>query len=342
MLTPPSTLSERCLSDVLAEVWAIEAVKIDYAPVGFGSHHWRVRGADGTNWFATVDELEVRRRSPGDSVDEAFRRLGAALGTARALRDGGLDFVVAPVPGGAGEVIARAGTRFAMACYPLLAGRQFGWGEFRDERHRQAVLDMIVAVHRAPVCGPVLTDDFAVPHRDEVEWASAGAAPDCGPYAAGTANLLSDNVSAVREAWARYDALVAEARSEPPTETSSRTTNSVVTHGEPHAGNTMLTPAGWRLIDWDTALLAPPERDLWDLDPGDGSLLDAYAAATGSAPRPNLLELYRRRWDLTDLAEYVHRFRRPHSGSEDDDESWKGLREIVSRMAGHSPGDVTP
>ena len=53
----------------------------------------------------------------------------------------------------------------------------------------------------------------------------------------------------------------------------------VLTHGEPHPGNTMLTASGWVLIDWDTALAAPPERDLWSLDPGDGSVLDAYADA---------------------------------------------------------------
>ncbi|WP_432843998.1 phosphotransferase family protein [Dactylosporangium sp. CA-092794] len=36
----------------------------------------------------------------------------------------------------------------------------------------------------------------------------------------------------------------------------------VLTHGEPHPGNTMRTGGGWLLIDWDTALLAAPERDL--------------------------------------------------------------------------------
>ena len=30
----------------------------------------------------------------------------------------------------------------------------------------------------------------------------------------------------------------------------------VLTHGEPHPGNTMRTVDGWRLIDWDTALVA--------------------------------------------------------------------------------------
>ncbi|MPZ79263.1 MAG: phosphotransferase [Actinophytocola sp.] len=36
-------------------------------------------------------------------------------------------------------------------------------------------------------------------------------------------------------------------------------------HGEPHRGNTITTPNGVVLIDWDTTLIAAPERDLWAL-----------------------------------------------------------------------------
>lgn len=58
-----------------------------------------------------------------------------------------------------------------------------------------------------------------------------------------------------------------------------------------------------RLIGWDTALVAtPPERDLWHLDPGDGSTLDEYAAMTGETPVPELIELYRLGWDMKDMA----------------------------------------
>ena len=87
------------------------------------------------------------------------------------------------------------------------------------------------------------------------------------------------------------------------------------------------------LIDWDTALVAPPERDLWDLDPGDGSILGAYASATGVTPRPLLLDLYRLRWDLADIAADVSRFRRPHAGSIDDDESWELLSALVKQVS---------
>jgi aminoglycoside phosphotransferase (APT) family kinase protein len=103
----------------------------------------------------------------------------------------------------------------------------------------------------------------------------------------------------------------------------------VLTHGEPHPGNTMRTADGWRLIDWDTALVAPPERDLWHL----GGDLSAYTSATGVEVRPELLEMFRLRWDIADIAVGVDRFRRPHPGDPNDDEEWDILRTTVGGIS---------
>lgn len=236
---------------------------------------------------------------------------------------------MAPVPAAGGEPLVRAGDQFGVALYPFVDGQSFAWGDFAGPAHRCAMLRLIIAVHTAPrgAARHALADDFTVPHRDELEAAvgSAGAA-DCGPYARPAALLLVQNAVPIRRLLARYDALVAAGR--------SRASATVLTHGEPHPGNTMLTPGGWLLIDWDTALMAPPERDLWSLDPGDGSVLGRYADATGVPPLPSMLELYRIRWDLADIAVTVSRFRRDHEGSPDDDQSWDDLRALISRQAG--------
>ena len=150
-------------------------------------------------------------------------------------------------------------------------------------------------------------------------------ARDVGPYARPAARLIQEHAAPIRRLLARYDRLVTAARTQP-----ART---VLTHGEPHPGNTMLTAGGWVLIDWDTALAAPPERDLWSLDPGDGSILDAYASLTGVTPRAPLLDLYRLRWDIADIAVDVSRFRRPHTGSAEDDESFGFLSSLVRQAS---------
>jgi spectinomycin phosphotransferase/16S rRNA (guanine(1405)-N(7))-methyltransferase len=103
----------------------------------------------------------------------------------------------------------------------------------------------------------------------------------------------------------------------------------VLTHGEPHAGNVLVVDGLFHLIDWDTALLAPAERDLWDLDPGDGSVLDAYAQATGVVPSAAALDLYRLWYDLAEIGQYLGELRRPHSDTADIAESWKNLQHFL-------------
>ena len=70
------------------------------------------------------------------------------------------------------------------------------------------------------------------------------------------------------------------------------------------------------------------------MDPGDGTLHRAYVAATGRELRPDVLELYRRRWDLSDVAVDVARFRRPHRGTEEDAKAFDILRGQVGAVAG--------
>lgn len=330
MKTRPADLPEDLLAAALARGWGVAVASMTYRPVGFGSHHWEVLDAAGTRWFVTADELENKRYRLGEPLAAAFGRLRAALAAASDLRDCGAKFVVAPVPTVDGEPLARAHDRFGVALYPFVDGQSFEWGEFAAPAHRRAMLDLVVATHTAPAVAArrAMADDFAVPHRDELEAAldPVGRAAACGPYARPAALLIAANAAPIRRLLARYDELAARGRSRP--------SAPVLTHGEPHPGNTMLTSGGWMLIDWDTALVAPPERDLWSLDPGDGSVLGAYADATGVPPLASMLELYRIRWDLADIAIDVSRFRRPHPGSIDDDESWAILRALVERLSG--------
>lgn len=320
MHSPPEDLPPHTLVSALATQWAVTATSLEYRPVGFGSHHWEVAGADGTRWFVTVDELDTRRHTRDESLDSAFARLRAGLATARDLFDHGRSFVVAPVPTTSGETLARLPNRFGVALYPFIDGRRFDWGGFDDPAHRDAMLDMVTTVHRTPVavCGHAMVDDFTVPHRDELEAGLRGAGTaDRGPYARPTAELLAGYAAPLRRLLDHYDTLAEEGR--------RQAHRRVVTHGEPHPGNTMHSPtAGWLLIDWDTALLAPPERDLWMLA-GDG--------AGATVPLlPSMLELYRVRWDIADIAVEVSRFRRPHPGNADDDKSWDILRTLVTSL----------
>jgi Phosphotransferase enzyme family len=331
VLTPPEDLPADLLTTTLARHWGVRAASETYRPLGFGSHHWSITDSNAQRWFVTVDELETKRHTADESLDSAFDRLHASLSTAAELRRSGLAFVVAPIPSATGEPVVRAGL-FGIALYPFIDGQSYEWGDFPTPEHRHAVLDLVVAVHTAPESARrhALADDFAIPSRDAVEAAldrKSNPMTDiasCGPHAQDTATLIADNASALRAELARYDELTAEGHGYP--------SRFVLTHGEPHPGNTMLTANGYQLIDWDTALMAPPERDLWRLDPGDGSILSAYTEATGIASLPSMMELFRIRWDLADIAVAVSRFHRPHGRGADDEKSWEILQSLVTQI----------
>lgn len=330
MLTPPEDLSEPALVRVLADSWKLHVGSLEYRAVGLGSHHGHVVDTQGVSWFVTVDDLDSKQLAASDTVDAAFARLGAALATAQDLGNAGCAFAVAPVATVADTPLVQLDHRFAVALYPFVEGTSYAWGDFSTHAHRLAPLDRIVALHSVPITATphAAVDDFAVPLRDQLESGLEPGDPtwDRGPYARLTSTLLIDHAQGIRQALAEYDGLVQTVRGRAPAD------RVVVTHGEPHPGNTILREDRWLLIDWDTVLIAPPERDLWNLDTGDGSAFAAYTGVTGTALLPPALALYRARWDLSELAVYVDHFRRHHTGSGDDEKSWNELSAVVDRL----------
>ena len=101
----------------------------------------------------------------------------------------------------------------------------------------------------------------------------------------------------------------------------------------------MRVNGAWVLIDWETLLLAPIERDLWNLDP-TATEIEEYADATGITPDPALLDLYRLRWDLADLAVYVRGFRSRHPGDANDDQGWAEFQRLVHRLVDGTVGST--
>ena len=105
----------------------------------------------------------------------------------------------------------------------------------------------------------------------------------------------------------------------------------VVTHGEPHRGNIVVTDTGVVLVDWDTCLLAPPERDVWMVAGEEPGILEVYEQRTGANLDPRLLEAHRLRWDLADVASFVGDLRASHGDDDDSRTAWTGLRAVLDR-----------
>ncbi len=320
VLSPPVDLDVALLHAALNRVWDLDLDSLTYIPLGFGSHHWNAIEKRGQRWFVTVDDLRTGRL--GGDPDVAFGAYAAAFGTAAALRDRGLDFVLAPLGNRDGAVLTRLDFNYSLALFPYVDGVSADFGVYRSERDRHDVLRLLGRLHATP---PPLElsrrEDFSVPKRDLLITAlsEVGTPWTSGPFAEPTRQLLRATADNLRTALAHYDDLVAEVRGE--------SSSWVVTHGEPHAANVIrLGEDRLLLIDWDTVAIGPRERDLWMVVEDAASDLAPYSGA-GGVPEcsATAMALYRLWWELADIAEYVSIFRRPHQRGGNEEASWRYL-----------------
>jgi hypothetical protein len=317
----PTDLADAEISAALRSGWGFRARSLEYLPVGAGGHHWLVTDTGGEQRFLAVVDLPVFVRNRTDTADALFGRIRAALLTALALREeAGLEFVVAPIRRDDDEPMSRLSERYSLTVYRYLSGTHAGEdGQYRQASDRRAVLDLLVQIHRVRT-EVTLADDFVLPHLEQLALAldDRGRSWDGGPYGERARQLLLAHAADLEKLTAAYEVLAARL--------ATRPERMVVTHGEPHAGNVMLTPDGPVLIDWDTALLAPPERDLWTLAQDDAALLDRYRAATGRDLDRDALSFYRLWFDLVEIGQYLELFHGPHDGTADSAEGWTNLR----------------
>lgn len=328
MLTRPTDLSDVVLSRSLADGWGITADAVEYLAVGFGSHHWSVSDRE-QRWFVTVDDLDANKRSDDDARDAVFERLQAALTAACVIADQGFDFVVAPTRAVDNAVVRRVDDRFAAAVYPFIDGMSYPFGDFHGVEHRDAVIGMLAGLHGIadPAATGAARDDLVVPRRVDLSVAIDALAQrwDSGPFAEPTRELLARHASGVERLFERYDRIA--------TAVMSRAERMVLTHGEPHPGNTLMTNGGWVVVDWDTTLIAAPERDLWMMAAVDGSAITAYESVTGRSVLQDGLDCYRMWWDLSEICGYVTLLRESHDDTEDVHESWNNLQQYLGPAA---------
>jgi len=324
MLTEPSDLDRSDIRQGLERGFRIHDPELDHLPVGFGSHHWRAVDARGTRWFVTVDDLRAGFRTAADA-DTAFAGLGRAFSAAAALRDvAGLRFVAAPLIGRDGAVIRRLTERYAMTVSPFIDGASAPFAPYERPEERTIMGAMLGRLHAATPRIPgglARREDFAVPARAELVDAlhDLDRPWDGGPFAEPARELLRARADGLELRLREYDELAAAVR--------AHSGAWVITHGEPHRGNVVRdNEGGMHLVDWDTTLTAPRERDLHFVLDDDLTGLEAYRdAAGGDALDHDALRLYRSWWDLADIAVFVAEFRRPHRLTADTAKGWDVL-----------------
>jgi spectinomycin phosphotransferase len=330
LLTEPRDLDRSELRQVLERHWDLRDPHLDYLAVGFGSHHWNAVASDGTRSFVTVDDLDADFRTTPDS-DSALAALDRAFRTANVLADtASLEFVVAPLLDCEGKVIRRLSDRYAVTVSPFIDGGSSEWGAYEEPDDRRMMGALLARLHTATEYVPGNLpgrEDFVVPSRTALLEAlgDLDRAWDFGPFSEPARKLLQSSGGELERRLHAYDELVASVRESPDPW--------VVTHGEPHRANVMRDLHGAaRLIDWDTTLVAPKERDLWMVLDEELTGWDEYRDVSGAGSLSHeALQLYRWWWDLADVAIFVAGFRRPHERTEDSVACWGHLASSLAK-----------
>jgi spectinomycin phosphotransferase len=326
MRAPPDGIDADSVVAALRDGWELDVRSVEYAPLGGGSYHWVVTDETAFPRFATVDDLG-HKAWLGSTCDAAFDGLQRAFDTCVALAAGGLRFVVAPLPTRDGASLGRLDSRYALSLFPFVTGESGTFGRYEGDGHRRAVVAMLAELHGATATAgsAARVVGFDLPGRNHLEAALAQRDEPWtgGPLSERARAAVRAGASDLVELLGLADRLAAEAR--------AQAGDRVLTHGEPHGGNTMRTGEGWALVDWDTVALAPPERDLWMLvaDSRDEAA-GLYTRLTGTPLDDAALDFFRVTWDLKDLAEYLNVLRSSHQENEDTVRQCRALGESAA------------
>lgn len=292
----PRDVSDRDVLHLVRRHWAKDVTAVTYLPVGFGAHHWRadVRGAP--RLFVSLD-LPIPRHTPAS--------LEAAYASAAVLAED-LDFVWASLP----SIVAGTYT------VPLGPGRVSVTRWLDGCRPEAGTTDL----------APLLDELHAAPRPERVgEWVSTvdPHLPDqldllaqepwqTGPLGEEARGLVAPRLSQVRD-WAAEHASHLE---------TIDPAGFVVTHGEPGEHNQWVVGDQTYLVDWETLLLAPAERDL-------GTLL--HSGVASDRADPDLVRFFDLEWRLAEIQSYTPWLAGPHDDGEDARVALGGLRDELTR-----------
>jgi len=334
---PPLGFDELRLADTLARSWDLDVGQLRYIPKGFGSYHWFTE-TPAHRYFLTVDDLDIKPWL-GGSPDSTFEGLGAAYDSALALnRHANLNFVVAPIPQVGGDTTLRLSDRYALTVFPFMDGEPGAWGDPISRTDREQLLRRLAELHRstleaasrAPRHGLVLPGRAVLESAlDDLDSTWTG-----GPFSEPARRQLANHAAAVHGWMVAFDhlaGLVEKAGAE-----------QVITHGELHPGNLIHTDDGVLLVDWDTAGLAPPERDLWMFDDGSPNALAPYSEASGRMVDDTAISLFRLAWTLSDIAAFIALFRSDHGSSQGAEKSLRALSDSLVGALTTRPYGPTP
>ncbi len=294
MLQKPDVPDETLLA-CLWNHYGLHATEIAFLPIGNDVHTavYRVVADDATQYF-----LKLR----SGAFDEP------TVAIPRFLSDRGIASIIAPIETRARQLWARLDA-FAAILFPFVAG-QNGFASPLSERQLMKLGVALRSIH-ATVVPPSLRaaipqESYASHWRDRVKMVQTCAEETvvAEPSAAQLAAFLRARRDEISHLVTRADALGDALRAQSPTH--------VLCHADIHGGNVLIGTGGaLHIVDWDTLIFAPKERDLMFVGGGVGGAWNTareealfYRGYGQTVINPLALAYYRYERIVQDIAAY--------------------------------------
>jgi spectinomycin phosphotransferase len=296
MLSPPPDVVTEAVAAFVARTWDRPFAPAVFVPLGEDSWNYHC----GDLWVSL-------RRDLRGHVPQAYA-------AAAELAANGLEFVLAPVVTVAGEATARMGN-YPVVAFPYRVLTPLD-GLSMDAAACDEVIAKLARLHGSRISTALPEEDFSLAFEADVIVAiEAGLRPPAnnGPLSDTVTALLATHVNWISGLLAAFHAVALDCR--------RRGAHWCPTHGEPLPANLLRGRDGIMIADWGEAAMGPPERDFAHL------IRTTRARPAGDS---TLLEFYRLRWILSEIAEYASILLAPHVGHADD-------RAMVERLRSYLP-----
>lgn len=263
MLEPPAIPANRLITH-LRDAYGPRITQLDFLPLGadVNSAAYRATADDGRAYF-----LKLRRGPLGELsvLIPAF------------LAEQGIEHIIPPLRAADGRLWT-ALEPFTATLYPFVAGAD-GYEVALSERQWVELGATLRRIHATPLPPDprraLPRESFAPLWRERVRgyMARIGGETFDDPIAVELAAFLRANADAVRELVERAEQLARElkkASADYADFVEDVTSEWVLCHADLHNGNVLIGRDGaLYVVDWDTALLAPKERDLMFVGAGN-------------------------------------------------------------------------
>jgi len=234
--------------------YGLDIKQVDFLPLGADRHTavYRVVADDATAYF-----LKLR----GGVFDPA------SVLIPRFLYDQGIAQIIAPIPTQSGQLWSDLNP-YKVILYPFVEGRSGFEVDLSDQQWIEFGA-ALKAVHRAippsALMGGLQHETYSPQWRESVPAFQARVERENfdDPVSAELAALLRAKRAVIGDLVERAERLGAA--------TQARALQSVLCHADIHAGNILIAESGaLYLVDWDTLIVAPKERDLMFVGGGLG------------------------------------------------------------------------